>query len=47
MPEYFSEKINLSILLAPVATTTNFAIDSVRAAAPHVYEIQATILALG
>ena len=36
MPEYFSEKINLSILLAPVATTTNFAIDSVRAAAPHV-----------
>ena len=39
MPEYFSEKINLSILLAPVAKTTNIPYKSLHDAAPHVYEI--------
>ena len=39
MPEYFSEKINLSILLAPVAKTTHIPYKSLHDAAPHVYEI--------
>ena len=39
LPDYFREKINLSILLAPVAKTTHIPIHSIQDAAPHVYEI--------
>ena len=39
LPDYFSERINLSIHLAPVGKTTNIPYSSLHTAAPHVYEI--------
>ena len=47
LPDYFREKINLSILLAPVAKTTHIPINSIQDAAPHVYEIQKALDLIG
>ena len=46
MPEYFTEKINLSIMLAPVGSTANMEVESFRNAAPHFDSIEKTLLAL-
>ena len=40
MPEYYSQKINLSILLAPVGSTANIPIPYLRDAAKYIKEIE-------
>ena len=47
LPDYFRSKINLSILLAPVAKTTHIPYKSIQDAAPHVYEIEQALLLIG
>ena len=47
LPDYYSQRINLSILLAPVAKTTNITTKSIQDAAPHVYEVEKALDLLG
>ena len=46
-PDYFKQRINVSVLLAPVAKTTHITTKSIQDAAPFVYDVEKTLKLLG